>query len=796
MKIKSISTINFRNLKNTQYDFVSNGLTCVFGPNEAGKSSILEAIEEVFFTKVEKAVNPNFQTWDGERPVIKLTIELEQANNVMQDVIVERNFQDNKSYIRGATIDLKNEKQIKGFIGELFGFFDIDTFRTLLTVKQKELSSLKKTTIEREVEALVTASRQGMSVYELIRFIDDILTVKRTAFKGQDGAFYNNIISDIQKLKDKKTELTIRLEAFSNKANQLLTLKKDIETSVKQISLLDTQTKWLQIYIKVRKLNDKLKQLSKINAKIEYLSSELEILENEQRHQGEKLKNYIALKEINTSILLNKKDIDSYEKTNKRLSEIKDRIAAIDVELTDKIIPKLAEIDTLKTLIARYNELNDTLKSQALNVEVEAFKEIEINTTEKNIFLKPSKKASLLFIGHKNSFLVPGILNVSLNNIGLTNISLSAETCEKEIEEFGKKFTTKNPQHLEHYYTLHMEKVRLKVDEDKLLSSITQKEFKERLDEKIKEHHLLQLKAEELLLKLGNIKEFEIEEAIYEMKKVELENKKGQLAQFRYEKASLIGQTTEENIEKEKVQIEHELSRFDIDNDFVRTCLPLQINELKENLKNLLDTLSREKQNRQRFDVEAARLGAELANVPSYEELSVVSEELEALEVKKNKADDYLKSLIILEETLKEAAKKTVSIINEKIDNCTSKYFNMITLNKYENVKVSFDSKDSIKLLVKEFTKDKYREVLTNIKTLSSGATEQLYFSLRIALIEILCGKKNLPFLLDDPFVDYDNKRLQETAALIKNLGIQCILFTCHENIVNSFKDFAKVINL
>ena len=58
MKIKGIETINFRNLKNNHpYIFDGSNFIVILGPNEAGKTSILEATEMGLFARVVKNNN-------------------------------------------------------------------------------------------------------------------------------------------------------------------------------------------------------------------------------------------------------------------------------------------------------------------------------------------------------------------------------------------------------------------------------------------------------------------------------------------------------------------------------------------------------------------------------------------------------------------------------------------------------------------------------------------------------------------------------------------------------------------
>jgi hypothetical protein len=63
---------------------------------------------------------------------------------------------------------------------------------------------------------------------------------------------------------------------------------------------------------------------------------------------------------------------------------------------------------------------------------------------------------------------------------------------------------------------------------------------------------------------------------------------------------------------------------------------------------------------------------------------------------------------------------------------------------------------------------------------LSRGARDQLYLSIRIALIDALSGGRSLPLALDDPAVNFDEERLSATADLLREIarGRQVLLFS------------------
>jgi hypothetical protein len=77
------------------------------------------------------------------------------------------------------------------------------------------------------------------------------------------------------------------------------------------------------------------------------------------------------------------------------------------------------------------------------------------------------------------------------------------------------------------------------------------------------------------------------------------------------------------------------------------------------------------------------------------------------------------------------------------------------------------------------------------IELLSSGAREQLFLSLRLALVDRFARHgKSMPLVLDDVLVNFDAERARAAATMLAdwaNEGRQVLLFTCHEHIAEQF---------
>jgi len=67
------------------------------------------------------------------------------------------------------------------------------------------------------------------------------------------------------------------------------------------------------------------------------------------------------------------------------------------------------------------------------------------------------------------------------------------------------------------------------------------------------------------------------------------------------------------------------------------------------------------------------------------------------------------------------------------------------------------------------------------IHEVGSGAVDQCYLALRLALLDVLCDDRRPPLFLDDPFLAYDEHRMVAALRLLRELGRdrQIFLLTC-----------------
>jgi hypothetical protein len=72
---------------------------------------------------------------------------------------------------------------------------------------------------------------------------------------------------------------------------------------------------------------------------------------------------------------------------------------------------------------------------------------------------------------------------------------------------------------------------------------------------------------------------------------------------------------------------------------------------------------------------------------------------------------------------------------------------------------------------------------------LSQATSEQIYVALRLALATTLYEKYQFPIIIDDSFVNFDQKRTKKVIQLLRELkGHQILFFTCHDHLLAYFQ--------
>ena len=152
--------------------------------------------------------------------------------------------------------------------------------------------------------------------------------------------------------------------------------------------------------------------------------------------------------------------------------------------------------------------------------------------------------------------------------------------------------------------------------------------------------------------------------------------------------------------------------------------------------------------------------------------LQLLREELEGLYSRKGSLAEYeieLKAIDLASERISELSGRIYHESGSRFSSRVSELLCALTEGRYDSV--SLDERMQLRIST--------RDHLLQISQVSYGTMEQVYFALRLAAGELLAGGTGIPAVLDEPFVMYDDERLEQALRYLHSSGRQVILFTC-----------------
>ena len=285
---------------------------------------------------------------------------------------------------------------------------------------------------------------------------------------------------------------------------------------------------------------------------------------------------------------------------------------------------------------------------------------------------------------------------------------------------------------------------------------------------------------------------------IYFYKKIKIKNKNKKIIENNKLEINKINNEINLLLENKKEKI-NELNNLEIneenylkkelENNYKEKINYLNIEDLKKDfltekienkLSELNNKINEEKFKMHKLDLDKRNIFNKLDNLSKIEErIEYLNEEAEEL---KNKNDIIEIAKEYLNLSYKQMKENVTPTFSKELSNTIYEISN----GKYKNVKITDND------IVVEIENGKY----IPIDLLSTGTIDQLYFSLRMAILKEVT-EEELPIFLDEAFVFYDKNRLINTINyLSKKLNKQIIIFSCTERELNILNNLNIKYNL
>ena len=182
-------------------------------------------------------------------------------------------------------------------------------------------------------------------------------------------------------------------------------------------------------------------------------------------------------------------------------------------------------------------------------------------------------------------------------------------------------------------------------------------------------------------------------------------------------------------------------------------------------------------------ELEEHKLELDKQNIfPKIDRLANIQEELEYSLEEYNELKNNSEIIDIAKEYLEKAYKNMKENVTPKFSKELSQTISNISDGKYKNMKITDND------IMVEVENGNY----VSASQLSEGTIEQLYFSLRMAILKEI-SNETLPIFLDESFVFFDKNRLINTINYLNsNHDNQIIIFSCTER----EKDILNYLNI
>ena len=271
-------------------------------------------------------------------------------------------------------------------------------------------------------------------------------------------------------------------------------------------------------------------------------------------------------------------------------------------------------------------------------------------------------------------------------------------------------------------------------------------------------------------------------------KKIELEKINSEKNNLENEKKILEKNSEELNEEINKIKIENNfifnLEKQKIINNYLLNMSEYEINQLfnSEKIDEEINLLENEISNQK---IEFNKLELKKDNIdPQLENLANLEEELSALEEQYHALQKNNESIELAKKLLEKAYEKMKNSLSPIFTEKLSKNISKITRGKYTNLYFSDEQGLTVELDSGNYVP---------AERLSIGTIDQLYLSLRLAMLDDI-SKEKVPLILDETFAYYDNDRLKNILVYLTTefKDRQIIIFTC----TNREKDILKRLSV
>ena len=797
MFLKAISIRNFRTIEHVDLEFAA-GLNILFGPNEAGKSTFLDALHAAFFVNADSSKTDvgKYRPWESQAdPSVHVVFSA-----LGREYILEKSYVGAKKgrlTCQATGLDTSNKDRINEELATLIPLYSSDgrSLRNTFWIAQRELES---TAAELNKDSNLRSALQRI----MFRSDGDLEEIKKNIRKTL-------------------TEYKKGLERHAERPGPVALAKKELDRLTGEVTELRSQ---LDAHERnVSRHRELTERITKLQARIEEDNGVVQAVE--KYRQAKK-----NLEDANRTFDLLEEEIEIYRSGEKRTGEIKNRIAAVqqeklDLERTLSLIQILEERDALDAKIQEETALLDSvqkveaqlaalrqqlsafapvtkndleksrerlrsievktesLKASQLRVELSALADITIRVSEDETRMRDEplrKEDSKTFSANqKLRITIPNLLDLKIAS-GVSNASALQKDLNLEQESISLIFDSHGVNSIEELagrfdaqQQLASSIEILQTEKNAKLNSRTVQDLEASIAQRTRRVVLISQESGEFLRKATDSKESlqqklnagrdEFAHLSAEMNQIEQTAAKFIVRYKSPEQASLQRKELARQAAKAEAAME-EVSKMDLEDDKVFT--------LKKNLETNRIEFSKNRDELMKIS------GALQSSAVSSDQLRL--REAELVEAQASYESNLLEydAHRILDESLAEAEAQVATHLMQPIEQMVTPILPRLTDKRYSHI--SLNERLEIQSVG-------FKNLSVTPDDLSTGTQGQLALALRLALIGHVSGKERQTVVIDDALVNFDDERLQEGKILLSEFANthQVVYMSCHPEIRN-----------
>jgi len=794
--IQRLQIRNFGCLGEREFEF-ETGLNIIRGPNEAGKSTLQAALLTVLFQKADttsQAVR-RWQSW-GIKNLFEIAVEFTAAGHRW---CLEKDFADKEVCL--ADLDSgeewTNHSEVQDEIAQLLGTGSQDVYESTAAIRQQQITALEAGgELSDVLQQSVSGSASGVSVSDIIGQLDKSLTELR---RGLERAAPVNpgplhliqeeiarLEGGISKLKEDEQEIAQarrdlreaeaqieQLEPQIDQAEQLLEKIERCRELEKQ--LVGLESEWLRLHQDVARVEQ-------LNREIAELKNRVEELPEVSAEEAEKVKSLVA------GIARSKGDIESHQE---QLNELHSQEQQLAAEATD-----LVGEESPRELLDRAVGLQD--EQRAVQVRIDGFEQ-ELRGVQQHLQRRDGRWTRVALgvllalaggvcgVLYSLWWLLLTLVGIVLTATGLFGARPeSVAVLIQRREEIESELTDNRRQRQHFDEQLHELLAELGVenvaDLSRLLSDLSDRQNKlaasiEAAGGACQQATRDQGEAQRTLDQLV-AERFSSPDELLEIHR-QRQQLQGEIDKKRQELKGVVDSEQPDEIEQQLDKMKEDLGKLALERATIKQQLDspelahidlntLDIEQLRNDLernKEAFQSLS-EKRREARFVIEHSDFDPE-QELRAQEKLGAAQQRQERLQ---QREEVYELTRGVLAEAYHETLSRTRELVEPRLADLLAP----MTNGRYNQVRLAADE-----FAPQVVSPDKGEEAGGD--ELSWATREQVYLAARLALTRVLWPDEGPPLLLDDPLVNFDERRYAATMNLLGSFAQdrQILFLTC-----------------